>query len=192
MTYHISVRKACSSYTGLDTFTDRTFTLQDKDEYERVLKLCKNKKNMAGLFKASIIPIRTDSSSIGTDLFLPTLIHGVIKTKNASKVCFILLALLWDSVTLPFRLITLLPRVCYNAFAKSTDHPLIPYLKEKGLDSLNRKGEVKIRVYEETIKNSRYEKSGFRYKLFLTNHEVPFVGDFCQFGSFSSRPTNSN
>lgn len=190
MSYNISVHKACDSYAGLDTFTNKIFTLQDQQEYEQVLQLCKDEKNMAGLFKASMIPIRTIFSSLSTDLFLPTLIHGVIKTKKASKVCFILLALLWDIITLPIRFITLLPRVCYNAFAQSKVHPLIPYLKGKGLDSLDIEGEIVIRVYEDNIEDNRRYQNGFRYKLFLTDHEVPFPIVSCQFGSWG--PVKSN
>jgi len=185
MTYNISIHKACSSYTGLDTFSSRFVRLQNIEEFNRVDGMCKDKKNMAGIWKAALLPIRTDSEFVWQDLLFPTLINGVIKTHKASSVTLILIAVIWDILTLAVRLVTLLPRMYVNNRSTPSEHPLIPFLRGKGLDPLVTDGEVSIRVYKEERPQGSILQEGKQYMLNLSNREVPFVQSSTGFSSVS-------
>lgn len=129
-TYHLSIHKICDSYGNLDTFSSRELQLDNKQDFDHAKKLCENKKNMAGYLKQSVLPIRTDRAA---DLFLPTLMNGVVKTKDLAENFFaVIAAIIWDLATLPVRSLTYFPRMAYNARVKPEPHPLISYLKGKG------------------------------------------------------------
>ncbi len=174
MRYNISIHKPCESYARLNTFSSQVVQLKDKKEFDQVKELCKDTSNMSGMLKWSVMPIRTDAASLAQDLFLPTLINGVIKTDNTSNVPLVFLALTWDAATLPLRLLSLLPRIGYNSYTNSNDHPLLSYLKGKGLAPLDVEGEVRVRVYQEERRDGQIKRNGDGYKLHLTDRAVPF------------------
>lgn len=106
--------------------------LKGKDEFDKVKELCEDRTNMAGWFKASVMPIRTNLADLAKDLFLPTLVNGAFKIDHLGALLFAgLFSFAWDVATLPMRIITLIPRAMYNASITQKDHPLVPYLKEK-------------------------------------------------------------
>ena len=72
----------------------------------------------------------------------------VIQTKDFAQNFFAVLgAIIWDLATLPIRLVTFLPRMAYNAITAPEEHPLIPYLKGKGLDAIYVGGEAPTEAY---------------------------------------------
>jgi hypothetical protein len=209
-TYHLSVHKPCSSYADLDTFSTREIPLDNEADYYAAEQLCENKKNMAPAWKQLVVPIRTDQAS---DLFFPTLMNLVIKTKFLAESCFAIIgAIFLDLATLPLRLITFLPRLVYNASVRREEHPLIPYLRAKGLrpeelegvspvvgavdarglfnlHQEEKDGRVNVRLYRRRrLEDGRIEDAGERYRLYLTDREIgfPIFGKYAHF--MSTRP----
>ena len=56
----------------------RSIDIDSEQDFSQVKRLCENPKNMAGFWKQTVLPIRTDQAS---DLFFPILVNIVIKTK---------------------------------------------------------------------------------------------------------------
>jgi hypothetical protein len=174
----------------MDTFHQRDFQLEGEVEFTKATSLCNNQKNMAPLWKQTIVPIRTDEAS---DLFLPTLMNYALKTKDCANNVFIVMgALVWDLCTLPIRLITYLPRLAYNATRTSENHPLIPYLEGKKFGFIHsttwspgephrapeKEGRLDILLYKKEPlygSNGKSEQNkGTHYTLHLTNREIAF------------------
>lgn len=173
MVYKVSVHKEISSYSGLPTFSTDSFTIETKEEFDQVHKLCQDGTNMAGFIKSIIVPIRTDLTHIFDDLFFPTLINVAFKIKILTNVPFIFLAIVCDVISLKIRLFTLIPRAIYNNFAPRKEHPLTPYLIQKGIAHQNCTGEIKIRVYEQELKEGKEQYHGIRYQLYLSDQDTP-------------------
>lgn len=212
-TYHLSIHKSCDSYAGMETFSSQELQLDNERDFSQATQLCENRKNMAGFWKQTVLPIRTDRAS---DFFFPTLMNMVIKTKSLSENFFAVLgAIIWDLATLPIRFVTFLPRIAYNAMATPTEHPLISYLHGKGLSSIHVEGEspveysleqnsrrirflekdgrVNVLLYTKEIKEGRVdERNGKRYLLHLTDREIafPIYGEstFFSRSSLDNRP----
>jgi len=162
----------------METFSSQELQLDNEQDFSHAKLLCEDRKNMAGFWKQTVLPIRTDRAS---DFFFPTLMNMVIKTKSLSENFFAVLgAMIWDLATLPIRFVTFLPRVAYNAMATPAEHPLISYLKEKGLSSqslrfLEEDGRVNVLLYTKEVKEGRVEeRSGKNYLLHLTDREIAF------------------
>lgn len=183
--YNLSIHRACSSYAGLDTFSSHFVKLKDEDEFNQVQAMCENGTNMAGILKWSFMPIRTDGDFLLQDLILPTLMNGVMKAKNAASAGLVFIAILWDLATLPVRLLALPVRAWYNASQTPDEHPLVTFLKGKGLvfsnadDQVNMAGELSVRVYKEEVptigpRAGWIIQNGNRHMLHLADHEVPF------------------
>lgn len=193
-TYHLSIHKPCSSYVGFDTFSTREIQLDNEADYHVAELLCEDKKNMAGFFKQLMLPIRTDRAS---DLFLPTLMNAAMKSQSVAANCLAVIGFIFlDLMTLPIRLITFLPRLIYNASLRREEHPLIPYLRGKGLRaeeveglppavgaidpnglSLHheeRDGRANVRLYRRNIVDGWARETGEIYKLYLTDREIAF------------------
>lgn len=87
------------------------------------------------LVKAAIIPVRTNNlKNICKDVLLPTTVNRALKIHNlAGRIFAVVFALGFDILTLPIRLITLIPRAIHNAKAEKTflktflDHHRIDY-----------------------------------------------------------------
>ncbi len=199
-THHLSIYK----YNGFGSPIFRNIQLQDEQEFLRAQQLCKNDKNMAGPWKWSFIPIRTDQLS---DLLLPSSIHGALRAQEFALdysenllAVVLLITLIWDVVTLPIRLVTYLPRLCYNAYAQRMEHPLFPYLREKGFAELvdiaprvtyqagngdanmyihkKEPQRVDIHLYTQRDINGEgrvVDRAVDLYRLYLAGEEVPFV-----------------
>lgn len=194
-TYHLSVHKSCGSDNGMETFSSRELQLDNAQDFSHATHLCENRMNMADFWKQTVVPIRTDRAS---DFFFPALMNMVIKTKSLSENFFAVLgAMIWDLATLPIRFVTFLPRATYNAMATPAEHPLISYLKGKGLSSrdvqgenpvecsldrngqrmrfLEKDGRVNVLLYTKEVKDGRVEeRSGKKYLLHLTDREIAF------------------
>lgn len=70
-----------------------------------------------GWLSASLCPVRTGKvRHLATDLFLPTTLNQAARIKNvAVRIFAVLGALLFDLITLAFRVLSVVPRVIYNA-----------------------------------------------------------------------------
>jgi len=190
MTYHLTTLQPLTSLHGMDSYHERDFQLQGEEEFAKAASLCDNQKNMAPFWKQTILPIRTDRAS---DLFLPTLMNLALKTKDWANNAFIIMgALVWDLATLPIRLITYLPRLAYNATRSPENHPLIPYLEEKGYGFVHtnawspgephrapeKEGRLDVLLYKKELtrgpKGISEKHQGTHYTLHLTNREIAF------------------
>lgn len=116
-----------------------------REAYEGVAEKCINKKVF---WESVFIPARTaPCNSLCRNLFIPATYFVTVVLKDAiseqtrtgiiSELAFRLLfalgALIVDLVTLPIRLVTLIPRLMMGD-AKREDHPLHRYLAEEGAD----------------------------------------------------------
>jgi len=203
ISYHLSIYSYVGEYSYEAVSQFRNIQLDNEDDFLRAKQLCDDKKNMAGPWKWSFIPIRTDRLS---DLLLPTSIHGALRAKESAfnysenmLAVVLLITMIWDIVTLPIRLITYLPRLCYNRYVERAEHPLVPYLREKGLNDFvdvepERRYEIgngeahlhiyrkepqrlNIHLYTQTPINGgqQAEINENLYRLYLAEEEVPFV-----------------
>ncbi len=189
-TYHIYFEKSSGVVEEYKIFNIRNnileFQWDNELDFSQAKGLCENRKNMAGFWKQSVLPIRTDRVS---DLFFPALMNMVLKTERLSRDLFsIIAAIVWDLATLPIRFITFLPRVAYNAMATQEEHPLIPYLRENLIDKdaeqvFFDKGKFKegcfnIYLYKKAVaENSTAEIKSEKFEgnlLYLTDREIAF------------------
>jgi hypothetical protein len=95
------------------------------------------------------VTARTDNlSSFCEDFFFPSLVHDALKIDNfAIRMIRCIVSIIVDLVTMPIRLITLIPRYFTNLRNTREGHPLHQYLVAMGADPrlLNRD-----RVYVQT------------------------------------------
>ena len=184
-TYYISVHPI-GTLPPLQNNSPDLFKRQlDKAEFSHAQHLCENRQHMAGFWKQTVLPIRTNRAS---DLFFPALMNLVMKTKDLANNFFAIIgAMMWDLATLPIRCVTFLPRLAYNATVMPAEHPLIKFLVDKGLPPKDAEGEHAVSLFtinrEESSSFSmdlRYSES---YQLHLTDREVSFP--ICGRTSFS-------
>lgn len=216
-TYLVKVFEPCSSYSGYPTFIEKSLFLNDKKEFKKVFELCQNRKNMITGIKASVVPIRTDRfDTLAKDLFFPTLLSQVesnqdrkaFHTHTVGSAILITVSLLWDLMTLPIRLLTLIPRIYHNKYVKPSEHPLQIFLREKGI-LINKQTCVsgpidcpeessdpqeirvslsKIKIYKNAVDESGQHylcNSGRNYHLAFFDREFAFSPsnyDFSEFG----------
>jgi hypothetical protein len=171
MSYNLSISKI---KIGSDERAHHVLPLSDPEEYRRANLLCRDKKNMAGIWQAALMPIRTDLTHFISDVLFPLSHMEYSPTKNLFHFTA-LIAFVGDVGLIPLRLLTLFPRACYNAMTSPSPHPLSVYLQEKGVDPFYLQGEVEVRVYKEQKGAAKIALDGHLYQLHLANHEVPFI-----------------
>lgn len=103
-------------------------------EFEPVYNLLNNKRRISWL-ESLIIPVRTDNfSNFCKDFFLPGLFNNALKTKKVALRIFLCIMMpIYDLITLPIRLITVIPRYIYNAKHPKEAHLFYQYLIQKGV-----------------------------------------------------------
>lgn len=87
-----------------------------------------------GFFAASFYPIRTNSlKNIAKDCLLPATTHLAMRVDChvIGKLIAIIAAAAWDLATLPIRLLSLIPRIIYNAM--QPEHEIIAILERRGI-----------------------------------------------------------
>jgi len=180
-TYHLSVYKPTLGISGFPGHPPRSFKLENESEFTHVKKMCENTTNMAGFLKQTFLPIRTDRMA---DVFLPTLMNLVLKTADYAEDAFLILGgMAFDIFTLPSRLAFFLPRATWNMIKDTEEHPLIEYLKNKGVHPTWKvKGaapqeidmRVTVHLCSRQLENSDIVDSGTQYTMSLSNREVAF------------------
>lgn len=115
-------------------------------EFPFVRAMCQDRTNMAGYIKAAIMPIRThDIKSLAKDLFLPSLVNAALKVRNVvDKIFIIIFATIYDLLTFPLRIVTLIPRCIYNSCKASKKHILSEFLASKGAPQHLQEGKISI------------------------------------------------
>jgi len=85
-----------------------------------------------GILPMLICTIQTDTlENLCADLFLPTFIHVASKTNLVSGRFLIQLAALFlDLLTLPIRLLTLIPRIAIGLIYQKETHPLYQFIQK--------------------------------------------------------------
>jgi hypothetical protein len=109
--------------------------IYDSDiQWNADVELCVSKPRI-GWFKALLIPVRTDSlKKFCKDFFLPGFFNHALKTHDfALKVFQCLLMPIFDLITLPIRLITVIPRYLYNAKQPKQAHLFYRFLINNGV-----------------------------------------------------------
>lgn len=104
------------------------------EEFQAVSNLCDNKRRISWL-ESLIIPVRTDTlRNFCQDFFLPGLFNEALKTKDvALKIFLCIMMPIYDVITFPIRLITVIPRFIYNAIYPKEAHPFYQYLINNGV-----------------------------------------------------------
>lgn len=105
-------------------------TFDSPAEFRRLEKLCVSKPIVNSPY---FVAARTDTwSHFCEDFFLPSTLHTTLKMKTLAEQIFTVIGhLLLDMVTLPVRLLTLIPQYLGN---KKQDHPLHKYLVQEKAD----------------------------------------------------------
>jgi hypothetical protein len=87
-----------------------------------------------GIFESTLITVRSDTlANFSKDFFLPTFINHALKIDSlALKVIMCIAALALDIVTLPIRIITLIPRLYLNATHPKTQNVMYRFLEAFG------------------------------------------------------------
>lgn len=144
----------------------------DDREFQEIQRLCNDRTNRAGILKALIVPIRTNSlEKLAKDLFLPAVC--AVKVGSVGFRIFLSLLLLpLDLLTLPIRLVTVIPRIIYNARVSPVQHPFCHYLEST---SRELEGEIEVRLEHgyETSRMNLAIKTVHTWVLNLSTREVP-------------------
>lgn len=118
---------------------DETLIYQKKfatqDEYENFKKPCVISREFREIKYCSIITARTNNlNNFAKDFFLPTFVNTALKFHSIwLKIFESPVFLIWDIVTFPIRVITLIPRIIYNQYYAKEKHPLYLYLIKEGV-----------------------------------------------------------
>lgn len=177
-----------SGFSPYPSYHTDAMSLDSEEELHQVEALCQDSHNMAGRFKATIMPIRTDSwGALARDLFFPTLLNFSLqstftsfsesfeKTHAVSTAFFLLCAFLFDLISLPIRLVTLIPRVVYNQYVTPSEHPLAPFLREKKVHiQQSVPQEMVVSLMQVKEEGSWEIATGKNYHLMVWDREVPF------------------
>lgn len=133
MVYTIRVQKNAEyqQVANPDLFV-RNFN--DQQEFQTVLNLCDNKRRISWL-ESLAIPVRTDNvENFCKDFFLPGLFNEALKTNDlATRIFLGMLMPIYDIISLPIRLITVIPRYIYNTNHSKESHPFYQYLIRNGV-----------------------------------------------------------
>jgi len=117
-----------SNQVAEDPLLVKNFT--DFKEAANTLSLSENRRRI-GWLGSLIMPVRTDTlSNFCQDFFLPGLFNQALKTKDvASKIILCILMPIYDVITFPIRLISVIPRcTIYKKLYEKETHPLYIYL----------------------------------------------------------------
>jgi len=135
MTYTIRVQKS-PEYLQVGNPDLLIKNFNSVEEFQAVANLCDNKRRISWL-ESLIIPVRTDNfNSFCKDFFLPGLFNEALKTKDvALKIFLCIMMPIYDIITFPIRLITVIPRSIYNAMHPKEAHPFYQYLINNGVDA---------------------------------------------------------
>lgn len=119
-------------------------------------------------FSAILYPVRTNNlKNFALDLFLPATIQVASRVDNMKlKIFAVIASLLLDTLTLPIRLVTAVPRVIYNS--SQPDSPITSYLKEHGApQQVFYSGRVRVGLEKDYYS----DQAGFRRQR---NHQYIF------------------
>jgi hypothetical protein len=151
--------KVIPEYQSNVTLLQKSYS--DKAQWNTDLQLCYSKPRI-GCFKAMFIPVRTDSlKNLCKDMFLPSFIYVALKSNGlASKIFLGIITLALDIITLPIRLVTVIPRAIYNAAHPKQAYPFYQYLINNGVapNDLN-VGHVYVEVIKIDAINNKYNLS---------------------------------
>ena len=128
MVYAIRVQKS-PEYLQDDNPNLLVRNFNSKEEFQAVVNLCDNKRRINWL-ESLIIPVRTDNlNNFCKDFFLPGLFNPAFKTQDVALTIFLCMLMpVYDIMTLPIRLITVIPRYVYNSIHPKESHPFYQYL----------------------------------------------------------------
>jgi hypothetical protein len=143
MTYRIKVYNLDSSLAWEKQLSN--------EEFPQVKDFAKS-RGCSSVIPAILKPTRTNNlTNFSKDFFFPVTLHYTIKMENTVRKIFIVLSsLALDMLTLPIRLLTLLPTVILHATAKR--HLLIKYLMAEGVNrKLLKSDHLKVRLEWEKI-----------------------------------------
>lgn len=133
MSYAIEVRAVSEDLRPADSvLLSQTYT--QKADFEKVDALMINQREVSWI-ESLFIPVRTDSfGNLCKDLFLPGVFNSALKTKEVfGRIIDCMEMFAFDIITLPFRLITVIPRALYNAYYAKESHPFYRYLVENNV-----------------------------------------------------------
>jgi hypothetical protein len=143
-------------------------------DFQRVNQLCINRERV--VLEGALYVVRTDTKdNFCKDFFFPLAARAEKIQKAVERVFVLIVAYIFDLLTLPIRCITLIPRLVINWTNAREKHPLHKYLVEQHADPqiLNRdhvymqKTIVRPNGYEDVI-DTRAETFNF---IELPSHE---------------------
>jgi hypothetical protein len=110
--------------------------LDTQEEFQAIQNLCVSRREI-GYFESYLITARTNTwENFATDFFFPTTIHHALTIHNlALKILATIDFIILDTITLPIRLITLLPRFIYNEHNSKETHAFYKYLVKQGVSA---------------------------------------------------------
>ena len=165
MTYEIIVRNRPEWHSPAEADLLRK-NFSSLNEFQEILGLCDNKRRI-GCFGSLIIPLRIDTaSSFFKDFFLPGFFNEAFKVNNIYlKILRCTIIPLCDVVTLPIRLVTVIPWCVYNVTHPKHAHPFYKYLINNGMtaDQLSA-GHVYLKTIR-TQERIEKDRSGSSYKV---------------------------
>lgn len=136
------------------------------DTFVRVF--CRSRRSW-GVILSAAIPVRTSLKDFHKDFFLPTVVNRALKINGLSKVIYVLLALVFDVVTFPMRVVTVIPRAIYNT--ERQPHPLYELLQLKGKLALGQEGKCILVIHEWTVLKGNKKDETFK-SFELKNHHI--------------------
>lgn len=141
--------RCCFTFTDLDTklcvkSREETMSLASAQEcYKRYT--CKS-RGIVGMLPAMLYPVRTNTwTNLAKDFFLPTLVNQALRVKSvALRRIAVIVAGIFDLITLPIRIVTVIPRCRSNANKEL--HPILQDFNLKNVCHVI----VKLEAWRET------------------------------------------
>jgi hypothetical protein len=151
----INLNFGINGYVAVQDMKDRELyriPVQSEEEAHQWIKEHKAPVQKWGILKSSFVPMRVDNCNhLARDLFLPTFINRALKIHNLFlKVLASIVAIAWDVLTFPIRLIALPIRLCTASSANA--HAVEKLIKESPhFEETKKHGVVRLVAHVEDV-----------------------------------------
>lgn len=148
---------SCSYFLYIRDLQHPAISWEEEDCTRHLRVIKKNCKTKVEHAIPSFTPVRSyDWRSLTQDLFFPVFVNFALKiddTVQSVFACFV--AICWDFITLPIRLVTLIPR-CFSNAKTALKHPLYRLLlseKLKIIPPIHKETRSKLAIIRDKIRN---------------------------------------
>lgn len=145
-------------------------------DYDRVRSYCKGSKEIP-IFGALLTPVRVHTwEHFSKDFFFPTLVNQALKVQSSvGRIFAVVFAFIFDAITLPARLFTVIPRLLYAS--KKEQSGLYQYLQTEalGMPDITEGDYVKVKLGWEAPGRSLLSEEEPELRQYWRTSRVNFI-----------------